>query len=332
MKQNDSSIMSLPKILVIVGPTASGKTDLAIRLAKEFNGEVICVDSRTVYRGMDIGTAKPVGEKEWRKKEKEGDWKLGDAALMVEGVPHWGLDLVDPDAEYSISDFKAYADAKIIEIVGRGKLPILVGGTGLWIDAIVDNLSLPEVPPDVALRAELETRSIGELFEQFEKLDPMGALEIDPFNKRRLIRALEVCIKSGKPFSQMKSVGPATYDPIKIGLDVDREELRARIEARVDVMIANGLVDEVRRLRDTYGSDFPAMTGIGYRQICFFLDGKANLAAAIEDTKKESWLYAKRQLTWFKRDARIHWVTLGQASQPEYFSWIRDQLNLPSLS
>ncbi|MEK7105601.1 MAG: tRNA (adenosine(37)-N6)-dimethylallyltransferase MiaA [Patescibacteria group bacterium] len=293
----------LRKILVIVGPTASGKTDLGIRLAKQFNGEVISVDSRTVYRGMNIGTAKPVGE-----KQMVGTWKIGDTPLIVVDVPHWGIDLIEPDQDYSIADFKLYAEKKIVEIVGRGKLPILVGGTGLWIDAIVDNLELPEVAPDMELRAELEKKTAAELFAQFETVDPEGALAIDEFNKRRLVRALEVCIKSGKPFSQMKSRGPAKYDAIKIGVEVDRDELRRRIDARVDVMIANGLVDEVRKLADKYGQEFPAMSGIGYRQINFFLNGKANLEAAIVDIKKDTWAFAKRQMTWFKRDPRIHWI------------------------
>ncbi len=297
-------IMVHPKLLVIVGPTASGKTDLAIAIAKKFNGEVICVDSRTVYRGMDIGTAKSVGE-----KRMIGSWSIGDVPLMVEEVPHWGIDLVEPDQEYSIADFKVYAEKKIAEIVARGTLPILVGGTGLWIDAIVDNLVLPEVAPDPGLRTELEQQSTEELFNKFEALDPAGALEIDAFNKRRLIRALEVTIKSGQPFSQMKSKGPAKYDAVKLGIEVDREELRARIDARVDVMIANGLVDEVRHLKEQYDLDIPAMSGIGYRQLCFFLNGKANLEAAIADIKKDTWQFAKHQMTWFKRDQRIHWIT-----------------------
>ena len=294
----------LPKIVAIVGCTASGKTDLAIHLAKAFNGEVICVDSRTIYRGMDIGTAKPTGE-----RVMQGTWQIGDVPLTVDGVPHWGIDLVDPDADYSIADFKMYAEKKIAEIVKRGKLPILVGGTGLWIDVIVDNLELPEVPPDTALREALETKSTEDLFDQYVQLDPLGGEQIDRFNKRRLIRALEVTLKSGKPFSQMKSRGPSKYDAVKIGLEVEREELRRRIDVRVDKMIAEGLVDEVRKLKEDYEGDLPAMTGIGYRQICFFLNGKANLAAAIEDIKKDTWDYAKRQMTWFRRDMRISWIS-----------------------
>lgn len=293
----------LPKVVAIVGPTASGKSSLAIELAKQFDGEVICVDSRTVYRGMNIGTAKPIGE-----KQMFGTWKIGDAPTLVDGIPHWGLDLVEPDQDYSINDFKMYAEGKIREIVERGKLPILVGGTALWMLAITDNWSMPEVAPDPKLREELEERSAEELFTQFKALDPAGAEEIDRFNKRRLIRALEVCLKSGKPFSAMKSIGPAKFDVLKLGMDVDREALRERIDARVDAMIAGGLVDEVRKLKDQFGCDVPAMSGIGYRQVCFFLDGKANLAAAIDDIKSDTWLFAKRQMTWFKRDEAIHWI------------------------
>lgn len=241
---------------------------------------------------------------------------------MVDGVPHWGIDVADPDEDFNVSQFKAYAEARIAEIVKRGHLPIVVGGTGLWVDALVDNLSIPEVPPDPAIRAELEPRSLDDLFAEYKRLDPLGAEQIDRHNKRRLVRALEVCRVTGKPFSAMQVKGELKYDVLKIGLDVERDELNRRIDDRVDEMIAKGLVNEVRGLMPassppakgesegvpTLGALPVAMTGIGYRQIAFFLNGKANLAAAIEDIKRDTRAYAKRQLTWFKRDARIHWV------------------------
>ncbi len=297
----------LPKLLSIIGPTASGKTDLAIKIAKQFNGEVICVDSRTVYRGMDIGTAKPVGEKEW--KSENGNWKIGDAALIVDGVRHWGIDLVDPSVEYSIADFKNYAEEKIAEIIARGNLPILVGGTALWINAITMNLDLPEVPPDLALRQELEERNVADLYQQLITLDPASEAFIDPMNKRRLIRALEVCVKTGKPFSELRRVGEPKYDVMTIGTEVERDELRRRIDLRVDTMVAQGLVDEVRVLKEKFSCEVPAMSGIGYRQVCFFLDNKANLEAVIADIKSDTWQFAKRQFTWFRRDTEIQWVT-----------------------
>lgn len=281
-------------MIAIVGPTASGKTGLGIEIAKRWNGEVISVDSRQVYRGMDIGTAKPTSQ-------------------VVEGVPHWGIDLVDPDVPYSAADHKAYVTHKTNEIFGRGKLPVLVGGTGFWLKTVIDNLDLTSTPGDLALRAELEARTLGDLFHEFKHLDPEGAELIDKQNKRRVVRALEVTKLTGKPWSQYQVVGEQVYDVLQIGLSVPREELNARIETRVEEMIARGLVDEVRQLRDRYGCEVESMTGIGYRQVCRFLSGEQKLKDAIEDVKKDTRAYAKRQMTWFKRDERIVWVKHGES-------------------
>lgn len=304
---------NLPKLIVIVGPTASGKTDLGIALAKRFNGEVISADSRLVYTGMNIGTAKPEGA--WRigtldeMRGKIGALFGGGARVFeVEGVPHWGIDLITPDREFSVAEYKSYCEDRIRDILRRDKLPIIVGGTGLWIDAVVDNLSIPEVPPNPAIRAELEPRALDDLFAEFKRLDPIGAEVIDRHNKRRLVRALEVCRVTGKPFSAQQLKGNPKYDVLKIGPDVSKEELDRRIDSRVEKMIATGLVDEVRGLMKTYGLNDTAMTGIGYRQVAFFLNGKANLAAVIDDIKRDTRAYAKRQMTWFKRDERIKWV------------------------
>jgi len=305
-----SSGRNLPRIVVIVGPTGSGKTALGIEIAKRFDGEVICADSRTVYRGMDIGTAKPEGERSQSEIERGSISQLFGArqSLVVEGVPHWGLDLADPDEDFSAAQFKSYAVERIDAILRRGKLPVVVGGTGMWIWALVDNLSLTETPPDPALRAELEARPLDDLFAEYKRLDPDGAEVIDRDNKRRVVRALEVTRKTGKPFSKQTTKGEPRYDAVQIGIEVPREELNQRLDDRVDEMVAKGLINEVRALKEAYGCEANAMSGIGYRQICFFLDGKANLAAAIEDTKKATRAYAKRQMTWFRRDPRIHWV------------------------
>jgi tRNA dimethylallyltransferase len=337
--------MKRTKLLVIIGPTASGKTGLGIDLAKRFDGEVISVDSRQIYRGMDIGTAKAVGE-----KVRIGTWRLGHGlptALVVDGVPHWGIDIADPDTEYSVADFKKYADEKIADIASRGKLPILVGGTGLWVCAVIDNLNLTETPPDWELRARLEARPLGDLFAEYKRLDPDGAELIDRQNKRRVVRALEVTLATGKPFSKQIEKGNGKYDALEIGILVDRDALNERINGRVDEMVASGLINEVRRLRDAYGCEHESMTGIGYRQICAWLDStefssthgapaaehpavltspfgsrsarrepcssapmgrRIGLADAIEEIKKATRAYAKRQMTWFKRDDRIQWI------------------------
>lgn len=265
----------MQKILVIVGPTASGKSQLAIDLAKRYNGEVLCVDSRAVYRGMDIGTAK---------------------VTNTRGVPHWGLDLVEPNVEYSIGAFKTYAEKKIDEIISHGRLPILVGGTGLWMDAIVDNLDLPAVPPNPVLRVELEELPLEELQKRLLELDPDGASVVDIKNKRRLIRGLEVLISSGRTLQVMRRKQTPKYEAIKIGIDISKEELERRINARVDAMMAAGLVEEVQRLRAQYGLDAPAMSGIGYRD--------TNPAVI----KKETRHLARRQITRYKRDPSIIWT------------------------
>ncbi len=310
----------LPKILVVLGPTASGKTSMGIELAKEFGGEVISVDSRQIYRELDIGTAK-----EPRDSKTDGE------PYMVQGVPHWGIDIVDPNQEMTMAEFKEYADEKIEDILLRGKLPILVGGTGLWIQAIVDNLDIPKVEPDLTLRKTLESKDGKELYQMYKVRDPEGALEIDGNNKRRLIRALEVCIKTGQPFSAQQKKGEPKYEVLEIGVLFDREALYDRINRRVDSMIKRGLVEEVRALVAKYGSVPIAMTGIGYRQISDYLEalGRAEsepsfakasgddlLAGAVEKIKKDTRNYAKRQMSWFKRDGRIKWVKgIGEARE-----------------
>lgn len=305
-----------PKIIAIVGPTASGKTGLGIEIAKRWNGEVISVDSRQVYRGMDIGTAKPEGT--WVESEIEKGGSINQLfgsrkTFLVDGVPHWGIDLVDPDEPFSAAEYKSYATSKINEILGRRKLPILVGGTGLWLKTVIDNLDLTSTPGDPTLRAQLETRTLGDLFHEFKQLDPEGAELIDKQNKRRVVRALEVTKLTGKPWSQYQVVGEQMYDVLQIGLSVPREELNMRIETRVDEMIARGLVDEVRRLRDRYGCEIESMTGIGYRQICTFFSDREKLSDVIESIKHDTRAYAKRQMTWFKRDSRIVWVKPGES-------------------
>lgn len=304
-----------PKVVAIVGPTAAGKTSLGIEVAKRFDGEVISVDSRQVYKKMDIGTAKAEGE--WKRVEPETGGGIEQLmhsrkALFVDGVPHWGVDLVEPDEDFSVADFKTFAETKITDVTQRGRLPLLVGGTGFWLKALIDNYNLAETEADPELRAELEKKDPKALFEEYKKLDPEGAEEIDRGNKRKLVRALEVTKRTGEPFSKRQRTGENKFNVLQVGVKVERDRLYEKINERVDRMIARGLVDEVRALRDEYGCEAEAMTGIGYRQICQFLDGDISLDEAVRIIKRDTRHYAKRQITWFKRDDRINWIEDGE--------------------
>lgn len=299
----------LPKIVCIVGPTASGKTAVGIAIAKLFDGEVIAADSRTVYRGMDIGTAKPEGE---RMRAAGSTMSLtslfAPPCFDVEGVPHWGFDLVDPDGSFTAVDFQKFADERIADILSRGKLPVIVGGTGLYIRALIDRPTFTNVPPNPEMRAVLEKMTTQELLDEIAERDPDAIAHLDEDNRVRLVRALEILRTSGKPLSMEQQKEPAKYDALQIGMDVEREALYARIDQRVDEMVGRGLVDEVRRLKDQYGCETNAMSGIGYRQTCDFFAGKVKLRDAVLRIKYDTHHYAKRQITWFARDERVKWV------------------------
>lgn len=286
---------NLSKILVILGPTASGKTDLGIALAKKFNGEIISADSRQVYKKMDVATAKPAGKRE-------------GGVYVVNGIPHYLLDIIDPADDFSLADFKALALKHIREILRRRKLPIIVGGTGLYIWSIVDNLNIPKVAPDKNLRVELEKKNLAELVELFKRIDPRSAQKVDLKNPRRVLRALEVVITSGESFFAQRKKAKPLFDVLQIGIELPRPELRQRIEARVDRQIEQGLVKEVRELAKRYNWNLPSMSGIGYKQMGYYLRGEKSLAEAIEILKQDTKKYAKRQVTWFKRDKRICWI------------------------
>lgn len=307
----------LPKILAVVGPTCAGKTSIGLALAKHFGGEVICADSRTVYRGMDIGTAKPEGDEDGN--EGVGGRVLGVEGMgieslfssrpyLVESVPHWGIDLVDPNEVFTVSQFQEYADQKIAEIIARGHVPILVGGTGMYIRAVIDRPNYANTEPDAALRSELEAMTDNELLEEIAFRDPDTASTIDDRNRRRLVRALEILRTTGKTLADRQEFAEPIYDALQIGITKPREQLYADIDLRVDEMIGRGLVDEVRRLREKFGDDCPGMTGIGYRQIVDFFQKKEQLREAVLRIKYDSHHYAKRQETWFLRDSRILWV------------------------
>lgn len=293
---------SLNPLLVIVGPTASGKTGLALALAKKFRGELINADSRQIYEGMDIGTNKTMGVA-MTKTESEGK-----TVYLMEGIPVHLLDITSPGQSFTLARYKTLALETIQEVQGRGKLPILVGGTGLYISAIADNLSIPEAPPDEELRRALEAKDTEELHKALDWIDPEAAAAIGPSNKRKLIRALEVYAVTGKPLTSQKTHGKPLFRVVEIGIRTPREELYEKIDQRVDEMITAGLVEETRGLLDKYRSDLPAMSGIGYREIGSYLRGELSLDEAVQQIKWHTHQYARRQLTWFKRDPQIRWV------------------------
>lgn len=296
----------LPKLVVLLGSTASGKTDWSLHFAKEFNGQVISADSRQVFKRMDIGTAKPPGE--WRR---HGLKKL----YMVDDVIHHLVDILDPGKTFTAAEYRDRAIKHIKQVQKEGKTPFLVGGTGLYISSIVDNFQIPRVQPNKKLRSSLEEKSPEALFSLLQTLDPLLAETIDKKNKRRLIRALEVCIFTGEPFSAQRKQGEPLFDVLQIGISVPRETLYSRIEARIDQMIEAGLLQEVEELvKRRYNWKVPSMNGIGYRQFEQYFSGACSLPEVVEMLKRDTKRFARRQHTWFKRDPRIQWYETRDAA------------------
>ncbi|MDD5626277.1 MAG: tRNA (adenosine(37)-N6)-dimethylallyltransferase MiaA [Patescibacteria group bacterium] len=299
------------KLIVILGPTASGKTDIALKLAKKFKGEIICADSRTIYKGMDIGTAKAMPKIRNR--------------YIINGIPHYMIDVVRPNQEFTVAQFKQKAIEIIDDIQKRNKTPFLVGGTGLYISSLVDNFDIPAIAPDKKLRSKLEKMAAkygpDYLWKKLIKLDPKAKKFIQKENLRRVIRALEVCLKTKKPFSQMRQKGEPLFKTLLIGINQPRPILYQRINQRVDKMIKSGLINEVKKLMKKYlprrirqlaekvgPVNLPAFSGIGYKEIISYLQGEISLIEAADLIKKNTRHYAKRQITWFKRDERIKWI------------------------
>jgi tRNA dimethylallyltransferase len=292
-------------LLVIVGPTAVGKTALSLRLARDFDGEIVSADSRQIYRGLDIGTAKATPAEQ-------------------AAAPHHLLDLVEPDEIVTLADFQERASASIDAIQRHGRLPLLVGGTGQWVWAVVEGWDIPHVPPDPALRAELEARAqaIGPqaFHEQLAAVDRQAAGHIDPRNVRRVIRALEVYQKTGRPISEHQGKSPPPYHVSIIGLTMPRERLYQRLDRRIEQMLERGLVAEVEGLVEAgYGWDLPAMSGLGYRQVGQYLRNEISLAEAVALIKKETRRFVRQQSTWFRRDDdRIGWFDVGEGVERLY--------------
>jgi tRNA dimethylallyltransferase len=283
-------------IIVITGPTASGKTSLSLDLAKKFGGEIIAADSMTVYKGMNIGTDKP-GPR----------YKTQDTRYKIQGISHHLLDILNPDEEFNVAIFKNLAEKKIEEIHSRGNVPFLVGGSTMYIDALVYNYNIPHTKPNNELRKELEKKSNEELFSQLIELDPDAEWTVDKNNKRRLIRALEVSIQTGEPFTKQKKKQDLPENVLYLALQRDREELYEKINTRVDEMMAEGLLEEVKSLHEKYDHN-TAMQATGYRQLAEYLNGNLTLEVAIAKTKQSHRNYAKRQMTWLNRNKDVNWI------------------------
>ena len=300
--------MSAP-LIIICGPTATGKSDLALDIAEKLNGEIVNADSMQLYRGMDIGTAKlTVGE--------------------LRNIPHHLLDILTVEQDASVAQYQGLARAAVDEIRGRGKAAIVVGGTGLYIKSIIDEMNFPETDPALRKRLEDEAELLGtaELYSRLRMLDPEAAAAIEPANTRRIIRALEVIEVTGEPYSaNLPSDTSLRYpEALHFGLAMERANLAPRIEARVHRMFEKGLVEEVRSLiSQGLLAGTTAQRAIGYAQVISFINGEISLEQAIEETIVATRQYVRRQETWFKRDQRIQWIAEGQPR----LTTIAEQLN-----
>lgn len=282
--------MSKPKVIAIVGPTASGKTALSIALAKAFDGEVISADSRQVYRGLNLGSGKVTLEE-------------------MDGIPHHLLDVADPKERFSVAEFQKLGKAAIADILSRGKLPIVCGGTGLYVDTLLNGTTLPEVPPNKELRDTLEKLSAEELFKKLEELDPERAEEIDRHNPVRLVRAIEIAEALGKVPKMETS---QDYKVLKIGLLPPDEILKEKITQRITERLDQGILEEAKKL-NTEGLSYERMEELGleYRYMARLLQGMISREEFESQLANEIWQYAKRQKTWFKRDKEIKWSETG---------------------
>ena len=291
------------KILVVVGPTASGKTGLAIELAKRFGGEVISADSRQVYRGLDIGTAKTTKEE-------------------MDGVPHHLIDVANPMEVYNAADFKHDAETAIAEIVKRGKLPIIAGGTFFYVDILLGRVALPDVPPNEQLRKKLEEKSAAELYEELQAKDPRRASEIDAQNKRRLIRALEIARELD--YVPLATKLPSPYSYMLLGVQIEKDELRERFAKRAQDWLKHGFLNEIETvLKNGVTRERLMEIGFEYKLGLELLDKKISEAEFSQKFIEKNWQYAKRQMTWLKRDKEIRWFA---KDNPEIFESVKNFL------
>lgn len=288
MNKTSTDNSSKPKVVAIVGATASGKTAYSIELAKKINGEIVSADSRLVYKGFDIGTAKPTIDE-------------------MDGVPHHMVDIVEPEFEYSAGLYKKQAKDVISQILLRGNVPIICGGTGLYIDILLKNYDLPESEANRELRNELTQLDTANLEDMLKNLDIDAFASIDKNDRKKMIRAIEIIKTTNKPLSQTRGMNKSEYNVEWIGKNFDRKTLYERIDKRVDIMIENGLVEETKNLLEKHGRIPNLVNTIGYREILGYIDNQCSLEQAAELLKKNTRNYAKRQLTWFRRNEEIKW-------------------------
>ena len=288
--------MQKQKVIVICGPTASGKTALSIKLAKKINGEIVSSDSMQIYKDMNIGTAKPTKEE-------------------MQDIKHYLIDFISPNQRYSVADYKNDAEKAIQEIIDKGKIPIVVGGTGLYIDTLIYGIDYPKIEFDEEYRNELDEREkkegLNKIYEEAKKIDEEAIKKISPNDKKRIFRILEIYHSTGKNKTEQEIIsrqkGPK-YDYKVFAINIEREKLYERINKRVDIMIENGLIEEVNKLLTKY-DEFPtAMQGLGYKEVKEFIENKISKEEMIEKIKQESRRYAKRQITWFKKNKQTIWI------------------------
>lgn len=295
----------IPRVVAVVGPTASGKSALALDLARRLGAEILSADSVQVYRGLDVGTAKPTAEER-------------------AAVPHHLVDVVDLDQQFSVADFVRLARQAVEDIWARGRLPLVVGGTGLYVRALLEGYTLPPAPPDPRLRTALEALPSEELLEEIARRDPATAASIDRRNRRRLVRALEIMRQTGRPLSQLRGRSDPGLEALKIGLHRPRAALVERIDRRVEEMLRQGWLEEVRSLAEKgYGPHLRRLKALGYPELLDVVEGRRTLAEAVEAIKVSVRRYARRQMVWFRAEPGIRWVEAAEVVDCEpVLSWI----------
>lgn len=293
--------MSKPSITVVVGPTSSGKTEHAIELAKKQSGSVVSADSRQVYAGMNIGVAKP--QEVW--SDDAHDAYVPD---IVDGVAHYLLNVSTPDKPLSLADWQPRSFEVIDKVLDDGGHPILCGGTMLYVDSVAFNYSIPNVEADETLRSSLNEKDVEELYQELLQKDPEASSFVEPHHKQRIIRALEVIQSTGKKFSDERTSRDPIYDVTWIGLFPGWDELETRLQERTEVMFEMGLLDEVKHLRDTYSPTLPLLQTMNYKEAGLVLDGQMTHDEAVKEMVRSQMKYARRQMSWWRRNAEIEWV------------------------